>query len=346
MRHDEKTKIMPAVKKEDIDRRLGQGVEKNQVARSSGGFSSVRQAHSSPASSQRVRPDDAKPPKEKGAEPQPIRVGAAHNAEKGSNAKRHLPSPFSGLLLAFILVVSIYALITFSIGSTKIARIEIVGEDIGLNQEIMSISSHLEGRSYLFLNAKEERAEILKKSPLIKSIEFKGRFPRTLKVIVRYEESDFYTVAGDTLYTFNSSLKILSKHSISDNDFIFSGESLTELSLPEFKEADAGAYPEFASDDAYIKRVCAALCDYVKFGKINLIDLTNTQRIYFIFDSRFRCDLGNSHLLDVKLIAAENIYNSKLLPVKEGSSERTAIINVSDPSFGSIRTDVDLGIDG
>ena len=337
MRQDEKTKIMPTPKKEDIEKRLGRASAMNIANKGDSGFSPVRQVRA-----EVKRPDVARKEKRKAEEPQPIKQSPKKN-EKAS-IKRHLPSPFSGLLLASILVIFIYGVITFSIGSTKIERIEIVGEDTDLNQEILSICSHLEGSSYLFLDTKAEKAEILKKSPLIRDISFKGKFPRALKVIVRYEDPDFYTVSGDYLYTLNSSLKILTKHSISDNDFSLSNEGLTKLLLPEFKEANAGEYLEFINDGAYIKRVCDALCDYDKFGEISLINLTNTQRIYFIFDTRFRCDLGDSQELDVKLLAAENIYRNKLIPVKEASLDRTAVINVSDPSFGSIRTDVDLGV--
>ncbi len=344
MGQDEKTKIMPAVKKEDVDRRMSQRTAMTNHAPNGSGFSSVRSARPSSAPAQKTRPVEAKVAKEKEKEPQPIGKEMNNSAQKSRRSERHLPSPFSGLLLAIILIISIYALVTFSIGSTRIRRIDVVGEDESLNKEIVSITSHLEGKSYLFLNTKEEKKEILKKSPLIRNIEFKGKFPRTLKVIVHYEDPDFYIMTEDTLYTLNSDLKVLTKHEVSDNDFNFSGESLTKLSLPEFKEANAGEYLEFTSDSSYIKRVCDTLSDYDKFGQINLINLTNTQRIYFIFDSRFRCDLGDSQKLDVKLIAAENIYNNKLIAIKEASSERTAVINVSDPSFGSIRTDVDLGL--
>jgi hypothetical protein len=337
MRQDEKTKIMPTPKKEDIEKRLGRASAMNTARKGDGGFVPARQARTENKAPEVRRKEGAR-----AEEPQPLREELKKETRREKN--KHLPSPFSGLMLAIILVIFIYAVVTFSVGSTKIERIEVVGEDVELNQEIVNICSHLEGRSYLFLNTKAEKKEILKKSPLIYDISFKGRFPRALKVIVRYENPDFYTVSGDYIYTLNSELKILTKHDIKDSDVSLSREGLTKLSLPEFKEANAGDYLEFTGDGAYIKRVCDALCDYDKFGEISFINLTNTQRIYFIFDTRFRCDLGDSQQIEVKLIAAENIYRNKLTTVKQSSPDRTAVINVSDPSFGSIRTDVDLGI--
>ena len=100
----------------------------------------------------------------------------------------------------------------------------------------------------------------------------------------------------------------------------------------------------FSSGEGYIFRVCEKLADYKSLGKISSVDLSNTQMISFIFQDRFRCDLGNADDIEVKLTAAENIFNNKLQGLKTG--ERTAVINVSNPTSASVRTDVTLEKEG
>lgn len=275
---------------------------------------------------------------ERKAEPKP-----SIKRQTERNRKGHIPSRFTGLLLAIILLISVASLICFSILSTKITNIYVIDEDNGFNDFILSSCEKLKGKSYLLTSTKAVETEILKKSPLIKDIKFLGKFPRKLEISVIYDNPDYYTVANDIVYTLNSDLKVLGRSDINEETSLLEA-SLTKLLLPEFKEPKSGEFLEFTSNDAYIKRVCSALCSYTSLGEISFINLTNTQGIYFIFDTNYRCDLGDSGDLDAKLISAENIYEKKILPIKSTTPNRTAIINVSTPASASIRTDVDLGM--
>lgn len=353
---DEHTKIMPSAKDihakketKSVSKNSAEPKDRRTVRNQSGvnrptGFRPVSAAPQSELQKKSAPQSKSSPkPLNENYSKQNAEPTASARRKSERNKKGHVPSRFTGLLLAIILLISIICLVCFSILSTKITNIYIKDEDNGFNDFILSSCEKLKGKSYLFISTKAIEAEILKKSPLIKDVKFTGKFPRKLQISAIYDNPDFYTVANDVVYTLNSDLKVLGMSDISD-EATLSEASLVKLLLPEFKEAKLGEFLEFTSSDAYIKRVCDALCSYTALGEISFINLTNTQRIYFIFDTNYRCDLGDSGDLDTKLISAENIYEKKIIPIKSASPNRTAIINVATPASASIRTDVDLGV--
>lgn len=256
------------------------------------------------------------------------------------NGKAHIPSPFTGLLLAIITVLSIASLIIMLSQTTKIDRISVKTEDLGFNDKIIKTCEKLKGQSYIGLDSKDVEKAILKLSPLISECEFSGSFPRKLDVNIIYESPSYYTCSEDMFYGLSSELKVLSKGRLEDTDLSSVVGSLVRVYLPSFNEQEIGESLEFSSGEKYIFRICKTLSEYTALGKITSVDLSNTQRISFIFENRFRCDLGDSNDIEVKLTAAEGIFKNKLQSLKD--SDRTAVINVSNPTSASVRTDVPL----
>ena len=267
------------------------------------------------------------------------------NSEKNrsyrESSKTHIPSPFTGLLLAIITVLSIASFIIMVSQTTKIDRISIKTEDVGFNDKILKICEEkLKGKSYIGLDSTDLEKAILTLSPLISDCELSGDFPRGLDVDIIYESPAFYTCSDDMFYGLSADLKVLSKGRLEDLDLSSVVGSLARVYLPSFKEREIGESIEFSSGEKYIFRLCEALAEYTALGKITSVDLSNTQRISFIFENRFRCDLGDSSDIEVKLTAAESIFKNKLQSLK--NTNRTAVINVSNPTSASFRTDVPL----
>ncbi len=260
--------------------------------------------------------------------------------KKGRNGASHIPSPFTGLLLAIIIIIALVSLIAMISQSTKIERISIESEDVGYNEEILKISESLAGKSYIGLDSAEVEKAILALSPLISDCKLSGKFPRALTVSIVYENPTYYTCAEDTFYALSEELKILGKGSLDEMDPSSIDASLIKLYLPSFKTQEIGKKIEFSVGESYIFKLCEKLSEYEGLGKICSADLRNTQNISFIFEDSFRCDLGSADDIDVKLTAAENIFENRLQPlIKSG---RTAVINVSNPNSASVRTDVSL----
>ena len=259
--------------------------------------------------------------------------------KKGRNGDYHIPSPFTGLLLAIIIIIALVSLIAMISQSTKIERISIESEDVGYNEEILKICESLAGKSYIGLNSAEVEKAILALSPLISDCKLSGKFPRALTVSIVYEKPTYYTCTEDTFYALSAELKILGKGNLEEID-LSSVDSLIKLYLPSFKTQEIGKKIEFSVGEGYIFKLCEKLSEYEGLGKISSADLRNTQNISFIFEGSFRCDLGSSDDIDVKLTAAENIFENRLQSLI--NSGRTAVINVSNPNSASVRTDVSL----
>ena len=297
--------------------------------------------------SNKTRQSDFSPPRSvtedfKKAKPSE-KQSAPKKAVREKEAKKirgHIPSPFTGLLLALIIVLAIASFITIVSQTTKIDKISIKTEDVGFNDKALKICEKLKGKSYIGLDSADIEKAILKLSPLISECNLSGQFPRKLEVSITYESPAYYTCSEDMFYALSPELKILGKGRLEELDITSVDSSLVRLYLPSFIEEEIGENIEFSSGESYIFRICEKLADYEALGKIHSVDLSNTQRISFIFEKRFRCDLGSSDDIEAKLTAAENIFKNKLQGLL--GTERTAIINVSNPTSASVRTDVPL----
>lgn len=274
-------------------------------------------------------------PSEKQSTPQ-----KAVREKQAKRIRGHIPSPFTGLLLALITVLTVASFITIVSQTTKIDKISIKTEDVGFNDKALKICEKLKGKSYIGLNSADIEKAILSLSPLISDCKFSGQFPRKLNVSITYESPAYYTCSEDMFYALSPELKILSKVNLEDLDMSSVDSSLVRLYLPSFIEQETGEMLEFSSGEGYIFRICEKLADYEALGKIYSVDLSNTQKISFIFEKRFRCDLGSSDDIEAKLTAAESIFKNKLQGLL--GTERTAVINVSNPTSASVRTDVPL----
>jgi hypothetical protein len=252
------------------------------------------------------------------------------------------PSPLTGiflLLCAILCILSIWLCVRMS---TKITDIEIKSDDTAnLNQAIKEACEDSLGKPYVSLDKAELEKRIFAVSPIIADVEIFGIYPRTLGLSVEYDTQRFYTVDENGFtYVTNSALKVLH---IYEPDASFDNSHLTKLALPSFKAEKTGQTLEFATNASYIKTVVKTLSDFRGLGEISYISFINTQRIYFIFEGNFRCDLGDSSECELKLKVAEKTYKDSVLPALSASTDRTAIINVSVPSSATYRLDAELG---
>ena len=85
MRQDEKTKIMPTPKKEDIEKRLGRASAMNTARKGDGGFVPARQARTENKAPEVRRKEGAL-----AEEPQPLREEVKKETRREKN--KHLPS--------------------------------------------------------------------------------------------------------------------------------------------------------------------------------------------------------------------------------------------------------------
>ncbi len=255
----------------------------------------------------------------------------------------HIISPFTGI---FILVSAILALVCVILCvsmSTRVTRISVKTDDIAhINAEIVKVCEKYTGKSYLTLDNEAAEKEISEISALVASVEIKGAFPRRLYISVTCDTPRYY--AEDTMgliYIMSSSLKVLHIYGSSED---YETEGLTKLALPYFTADKVGQMIEFDGVANYVRIITEALADYSELGDISYVSFANTQRIYFIFGERFRCDLGNSSEIELKLKAAESTFRKNVLPALGENTDRTALINVTTPSSATYRLDAELGI--
>ena len=257
--------------------------------------------------------------------------------------QKHKASPYTGLFLAIVALMSIITVILCIGMSTKITRINVKSEDTaGINAEITAICDDLLGRSYLTFNEDKITDRIKEVTALVEGVELTGSFPRGLNVFVTYDTERYYAEdESGKIYVTNSSLKVLHIYESKESSTL---DGLTKLALPSFTVDKVGQTLKFTGTAAYVKAVAAALASYDGLGHISYVSFANTQRIYFIFEENYRCDLGDASELELKLKSAESTYKEGVIPALAGNTERTAVINVSVPSSATCRLDADLGI--
>ena len=257
--------------------------------------------------------------------------------------KAHRASPYTGLFLAIVALLSIITVVLCIGMSTKITKITIKSEDTaGINAEITAICDDLLGKSYLTFNEDKIKDKIKAVTALVEGVELTGSFPRGLTVSVTYDTERYYAEdESGRVYVTNSSLKVL--HIYEDRESA-TLDGLTKLALPSFTVEKVGQTLKFAGTAAYVKTVASALASYEGLGYISYVSFANTQRIYFIFEKNYRCDLGDASEIELKLKSAESTYRESVVPALAGNLERTAVINVSVPSSATCRLDADLGI--
>lgn len=257
--------------------------------------------------------------------------------------KKHRISPFTGIYIAASLLLAIITVILCISASTKITKIVVKTDDTAsLNSQIEQICEKFVGKSYLTFNKDKAIKGIKEISALIADVKLEGKYPRKLVVSVVYDTPRYY--ASDEqgkCYVMSAELKVLQIYNFDES---FDASTLTKLALPRFSVEKIGQTVKFESNANYVKKITQALADYHGLGHISYVSFANTQRIYFIFEGNFRCDLGNSDEIELKLKSAENIYQQSVLPALGTSSDRTAVINVSVPSSATCRLDAELGI--
>ena len=262
---------------------------------------------------------------------------------KERNKKKHTISPFTGI---YLIVIAIFIIVSLILGvnmSTRINAIYIKSDDIiSANEKIKDACSYLCGESYLTFDKNNAARAIEAVSPLVAEVQFEGKYPRKLYISVKYDTPRYYaTDSQEITYIMSSTLEVL--HIYQPNEK-FDASGLTKLSLPEFTVEKTGQIIKFATQASYVTDVTSILADYDGIGDISYISFDNTQRIYFIFNKNFKCELGDSSELELKLKSAENCYREYVFPSLGEGSQRTAIINVSSPASTTYRLDADLGI--
>lgn len=228
------------------------------------------------------------------------------DTQKKKSAKRHIPSPTSGLcaLAALLLLVASILLIYFEMNRVGSYRIQ--SGKFADKASVQKIVGNPEGDFLPAMNTSSMCKQIKALSPMVADVRFELSFTRRLTVRVIDEVYAYYYRAEDgRTLLLNPHFKVLGVHdktAYEEGLCHYDLSSLTELYItPETESIVIGEILPFKHMDklsGFVRELSHA--KGTLYDTLNLLDLRNDHNIIFIFDNLARVVLPEYTDFDLK----------------------------------------------
>lgn len=251
--------------------------------------------------------------------------------------KRPRKKTVVGLLFTMIVtscLIVVLGILLLVLPIFKVKKVEIEGVSYYTYDEILKASGIQEGDEILTLDSREIINQIYEKCPYVEICSIVKK-PFSVKIIVE-ERKDIkamsvgtYTVVFDRDFRV---LEILNNGDAARSPFL-------SVTLPAYDAASirVGETIRFTNTDAdysYISRLCDALRSMGWYNEVDYADFSARTAVAFVYQGRFRIEIGTVKDLDTKLLIV-----SEMMKEKEKSgvdlSLTYAVIDVSNVAGGS-----------
>ena len=268
-----------------------------------------------------------------GNSPHPIQPSKVEPPQKELSVSMKVILCISALALVFIA----FAVVNASIG---IKEIEIEGEVLCTEEEILSIAGIETGKGYFSYNSSKAEEKVKELLPCVDRIHISRSFFGKVKIDLEEEKGYWYVESYGEYFALSKDLVII-KGDDSRNRFISCG--LIRLDLPEIKSLVYDKPIEIFDEGRDVKYVSKLLDDIMETqlytdGRIDQIEIKNKFSVYTVVDLRYRVHLGNCTDVDKKIFNLDNVLRSGKLGEEDGWE-----IDLSD--LGSIVTRKNHGLD-
>lgn len=255
---------------------------------------------------------------------------------KEKNRKRFWVSFF--ICTVIILVILIPLLFVCHNYVFVIKDISAEGETQYSYDDIIAASGIVSGTPMYSIDKPKIKENIMRKYPYIGKVTIKRNLPSEIKITVSESTAKCYTYFENEYFALSDDLRVL-EYTTDENK----AKTFSDLcvKLPKMSYAIMGEYVEFFNEEKneYIITVLKELSESVMREKIHTVSVENKFNIYMIYDDIYKITIGSSKDVSLKLMTAKAIIDSGKL-----EAGTKAIIDVSDPSEGSVITDKNLDL--
>ena len=246
------------------------------------------------------------------------------------------------VIIGFLLVISIIVSPILVFALFRVKSFDVEGAGVYTNEEVIAASGIVVGKSLLFADLDEAEENIEKLLPYTDEVKITKKLPD--KIIIRYESTEkaFAIGMSNGLYALtNGNLKVLE----------ITGEQPSDVALivgavPYKAEVGEIAAFDVLQDgekkDEFVDETLNLLLEITgaitanETKDISLINISETNDIYLIYQGRIVLKLGNSSELSSKLSLGNKVINSEntIDPFQFGAIDLSvvteAVFNPSD----------------
>lgn len=206
----------------------------------------------------------------------------------------------------------------------KIKHITVSGSTIYDDWRIIEASGITVGSNAYAVNGSDAEKNITEKFPYIRSVSLSHPSPSTLELSVTEDSAEYFFVIDGEYFILSDSLRVL--EIISDSDIMQTRHAdLLEIGINGVSQAVVGSRLEFVSSIYYdyAVKTLRIFAECSMAPHITLVNCSSKFDVYFIYDGRFRIEVGDTDDLQMKISFAEAV-------IKDLPESATGIINVEN----------------
>lgn len=206
----------------------------------------------------------------------------------------------------------------------KIKHITVSGSTIYDDWRIIEASGITVGNNAYAVSRAAAEKRITEKFPYVSSVSLSHPSPSTLQLSITEDSAKYFFVIDGEYFILSDSLRVL--EIISDSDIMQTRHAdLLEISVSGVSKAVVGSRLEFVSSIYYdyAVRTLRIFAECSMAPHITLVNCSSKFDVYFIYDGRFRIEVGDTDDLQMKLTFADAV-------IKDLSDSATGIINVEN----------------
>lgn len=204
-------------------------------------------------------------------------------------------------LILGLLLIAVLATLSFTV-FFKISALEVSGETIYSDEQIIEASGIFEGQNMLALNTSEIEKRVTKSLPYIKRLDIKRRLPSKIELIAEAGEAFIGIKSENDFILADSAYKVL-EHSDSCNCITVIGV------VPE--NADPGEKLQLGAQTEKILTNVLNAISTEGLERISKIDLTSPVDIKLLYKEKYVLKLGNDDALAYKLKFCQKVAETE-----------------------------------
>ena len=248
--------------------------------------------------------------------------------------------------LISVIAVGVIALIIFGMYMDKVREIEVEGDLTAYNETRVIDASEIDiGESIFGKTAFSIKRTIRKNIPMTEKVKIrKNVFTGRVRIIIEFEEFDYFIKHGDNYYAVDENLVVMDMRK-SRSEYFSLGARYIEIpevcapiigkelvfadTVPEDKD-DKDVTP--VEEYEYIYRFLKAATESDAYGDINVLTLTEKFNISGIYSEKYRVYFGGLSEMDIKFKMLDSVFSEGSLKYAE-----KGIIDLTDPNKVSAR---------
>ncbi len=237
-----------------------------------------------------------------------------------------------GLMLALCCIILVVGLLLVILPLFRIQTIEVKGNVLLSNEEVIALSGVEIGQETLQVNLKQV-ANRIDSSLYVSDVRVSMVTPFRLRIVVEEKKNISVTTYNGSYYTFDESFVVLE-----ETDDAESVSRFLKVKLPEIEEITVGSPIQFANAEAdvtYCSEMVALLSSTGLAPYVTELDCEQKYDTSFVLGNSCRIEFGKADDISRKLQLAQRVLLE--IGVEDGFF---ATVNVSNPQKPTYRTEV------